>query len=67
MSDSTSRGAGLRSWLGQAARRIGIQRPKTTRQMYADRAALRQRQREVVADLKANRARLLATIAGQAA
>jgi hypothetical protein len=44
-----------------------VQRPKTTRQMYADRAAARQRQHEVVAELKANRARLVATITGQAA
>ena len=44
-----------------------MQRPKTTRQMYADAAAARRRQRKVVVELKANRARLLDTVAGQAA
>ena len=51
-----------------------MQRPNTTRRLHADAermsadaAAARQRQRTVVGELKANRARLIDTIAGQAA
>jgi hypothetical protein len=44
-----------------------VQRPKTTRRMYTDAVAARQRQRAIVGELKANRARLIDTIAGQAA
>jgi hypothetical protein len=74
LSDPTSARRRLRSLLGRVARKTGVQPPSTTRKMYADAAqmradgaAARLRQRTVVRELKTNRARLIDTIAGQAA